>query len=175
MSDEEDRDEPEPPPTRGPREASEKQLGFVRALQRKLGLDDEALADVADEVAGVRELEELKVNEASELIDELQTRAREKGVDLSQQAKISEKQVGFVKTLKRRAHMTDAEFGAFLQEHAGTAELEEVGRRDASAVIDALLALTKSGGGKPAASAAPPPPSRPAPPLDPAGDDDVPF
>jgi len=171
MSDEEEHHD-EPPP-RGAREASEKQLGFIRVLQRKLSLDDEGLAKVCDEVAGVSVLEELLVNQASELIDELQTRAREQGVDLDAQPSISEKQIGFAKSLKRRAHMTDAEFAAFLQEHAGTTELEQVGRRDASKVIDALLALTKSGG-KPAA-AAPPPRPQPGPPLDPDGDDEVPF
>ncbi|MEZ6184888.1 MAG: hypothetical protein R3F62_07750 [Planctomycetota bacterium] len=169
MRDDEDEALDDEPQRRG-REASEKQLGFIRVLAQKLKLDDDALAELVEEVAGTRELEDLQVNQASEVIDELQTRAREKGVDLSQPS-ISEKQIGFVRSLKRRAHMTDAEFAQFLQEKAGTSELEQVGRRDASAVIDALLALTKDGGG--GGNRAPARPSSPPPPVD--EDDDVPF
>lgn len=188
MSVSEQPDEDEPPEgaaeDAGPRDlASDKQLSFIRVLQEKMKLEDAALADVLDEVAGVRELAELGRREASEVIDELQVRAREEGIDLDAQPRASEKQVGFMRSLKRRAHLTDEEFAAFLEEHAGVRAPEEVGKRDASAIIDALLKMAESGGkpgGAPKAAAKPrkgPSKARggDAPPPPPAADDDVPF
>ena len=81
--------------------ASEKQLNFIRSLQRRMTLKDDELAKVLDEVCGVEALEDLGRKEASEVIDELQVRAREKGIDLDAQEKASDKQVGFMKQLKR--------------------------------------------------------------------------
>ena len=175
----------EAPPPRSSEPASEKQLAFIRVLQDKMALSDEKLAEVLDEVAGTKELAELGRREASEVIDELQVRAREEGIDLEAQPKASEKQVGFMRSLKRRAHLTDDEFAAFLEEHAGVTQPEEVGKRDASRIIDELLKRAESGGGKGGAKpakgkAAPkkadkpaaPKKARPAPP--PADDDDRP-
>ena len=162
--------------------ASDKQLSFIRVLQEKMSLEDAALADVLDEVAGVRELAALGRREASEVIDELQVRAREEGIDLDAQPRASDKQVGFMRSLKRRAHLTDDEFSAFLEEHAGVTQPEEVGKRDASAIIDALLKMAEAGGkpgggakGKPAAKKAPPKKKAGDAPPPPADDDDVPF
>lgn len=153
-------------------DASEKQLNFIRLLQQKIGINDEDMVELLQDVAGKSTLEALDRPEASEVIDELQIQAKDKGVDLDSQPGASDKQIGFMKSLKRRAHLTDDEFAKFLDKHAGTTQVEKVGKRDASKVIDALLALVdgaKDGGdkgGKPDKRAAPPPP---------ADDDDVPF
>lgn len=172
--------------------ASDKQLSFIRVLQEKMSLEDAALADILDEVAGVRELAALGRREASDVIDELQVRAREEGIDLDAQPRASEKQVGFMRSLKRRAHLTDDEFAAFLEEHAGVREPELVGKRDASRIIDELLKRAegakggpggKPAGGRPAGGAGAPTGKKAtgrkgktadAPPP-PAADDDVPF
>lgn len=53
----------------------------------------------------------------------------------------SEKQVKFIKALKRRKHQSAVEFEALLREHAGVMRLEDLRRSEASAVIDALQAL----------------------------------
>ena len=108
-----------------------------------------------DEVTGRAALEELNRREASEVIDELQTVAKEKGIDLSP-PKASEKQVGFLKSLKRRAHLTDEEFTALLEEKGGVRELSELGRRDASSLIDELLVGIPNQP-RPASAAAPQP------------------
>ncbi|MCO5166715.1 MAG: hypothetical protein M9894_10160 [Planctomycetes bacterium] len=135
-------------------DASEKQLNFIRSLQKRMNLDDAALEEVLTEVCGAAALEDLGRREASEVIDELQVRAREQGIDLDAQPKASEKQVSFMKQLKRRAHMTDDEFQAFLQDRAGVTDAADVGKRDASAIIDELLkkadGAKAGGGGKPA-------------------------
>lgn len=139
-------------------DASEKQLNFIRSLQKRMNLDDAALEEVLTEVCGAAALEDLGRREASEVIDELQVRAREQGIDLDAQPKASEKQVSFMKQLKRRAHMTDDEFQAFLQDRAGVTEAADVGKRDASTIIDELLKKAdgaKAGGGKPAGDSKP--------------------
>lgn len=131
-------------------DASEKQLNFIRSLQKRVSLDDDELEAIVRDVAGVDSLDDLDRKQASEVIDELQTVAREKGIDLDSQPLASEKQVGFMKSLKRRAHLTDDEFAALLQDKAGVTTPEEVGKRDASAIIDELLALANKpeGGAK---------------------------
>ncbi|MGE0709623.1 MAG: hypothetical protein AB7N76_23910 [Planctomycetota bacterium] len=141
-----------PPGEEGPREekprgrrgapppASEKQLNFVRLLKDKVGLTDEEFARMLGDVCGTEDLETLDIAQASEMIDALQTEARERGVDLDSQPRASEKQVGFILSLKRRAHLTDAEFKQLLQDVCGVEVVEEVGRRDASALIDQLKA-----------------------------------
>lgn len=141
-------EEPAPRPRAGSGEPSEKQLSFISSLQKRIGLSDEELAAVLKDVASVEDVGSLDRRQASEVIDELQTVARDKGVDLDAQPKASDKQVGFMKSLKRRAHLTDEEFSKFLEERAGVTEPEEVGKRDASKVIDDLLALANKGGAK---------------------------
>lgn len=152
-------------------DASEKQLNFIRVLQRKVGINDEDMTELLQDVAGKSTLEALDRPEASEVIDELQIQAKDKGIDLDAQPAASNKQIGFMKSLKRRAHLTDDEFAKFLTEHANTTQVDKVGKRDASKVIDALLQIVDGdkgggdkGGGKPAPQSAPPPP-----------DDEVPF
>jgi hypothetical protein len=137
-----------PRPRAGGGEPSEKQLSFITSLQKRIGLSDEELAAVLKDVASVDDVGSLDRRQASEVIDELMTTAKDKGVDLDAQPKASDKQVGFMKSLKRRAHLTDEEFSKFLEERAGVSEPEEVGKRDASKVIDDLLALANSGGAK---------------------------
>lgn len=137
-----------PRPRAGSGEPSEKQLSFISSLQKRIGLSDEELAAVLRDVASVDDVGSLDRRQASEVIDELQTVAKDKGVDLDAQPKASDKQVGFMKSLKRRAHLTDEEFSKFLEERAGVSEPEEVGKRDASKVIDDLLALANKGGAK---------------------------
>ena len=190
MSDEEQHEGGEEERESGGPPASEKQIKFIQVLQKRVGVAEEEMQRLLDEVTGKAALEDLTVREASELIDELHTQARERGVDLDAQVKASDKQVGFIKSLKRRAHLTDDEFTTLLQEQAGVTVLEELGRRDASAVIDALLARADGKGGdkpaprgrgaaggaarrapaQPAPRQAPPPP-----PIEDYDDDDVPF
>lgn len=129
--------------------ASEKQLNFIRSLQRRMTLSDDELAKVLEEVSGADSLEDLGRKEASEVIDELQVRAREKGIDLDAQQKASDKQVGFMKQLKRRAHLTDDEFAALLQDRAGVTDAADVGKRDASTIIDELMAMANGKTAKP--------------------------
>jgi hypothetical protein len=136
--------------------ASEKQLNFIRVLVRKVALDDEELQNLLEEVTGKEALEELSRREASEVIDELQTVAREKGIDLDSRPSASEKQVNFIRSLKRRAHLTEEELAALLEEVGGVTAPEELSRRDASAVIDELLARAdeaKAGGARKKAAA----------------------
>jgi len=128
------------PQERAPRLASDKQLKFVAVLQRKIGLSDDELADVVAELGGEGGLEDLTRRQASELIDEMHIRARDRGVDLDAQPRASDKQIGFLRSLRRRAHLTEDEFGAFLEERAGVSDVEQVGKRDASRLIDELLA-----------------------------------
>lgn len=190
----------EPPKKRrgGPPPASEKQLNFARLLKDKVGLSDDEFATLLQDVSGQDSMENLTVADASGLIDELQIKAKERGVDLNTQTKASDKQIGFIKSLKRRAHLTDDEFAELLQELAGVTEVEEVGKRDASALIDELQKRAKgegsAGGGakKAPAKKAPaqkksgggarrarhedesaPPPREDSPPA--WDDDDVPF
>lgn len=176
--------EPEPKKRRGPPPASEKQLKFAAVLRDKIKLTDEEFAGLLEDVCGKTTMEGLLISEASELIDALQTEARERGVDLDTQPKVSEKQVGFIKSLKRRAHLTDAEFTALLEDMGGVTELEELGRRDASSLIDELKTRAEAErAGKPsrssgskktpsrnAADSAPAPPPRVI-----ADEDDIPF
>ncbi|RMG10904.1 MAG: hypothetical protein D6731_16550 [Planctomycetota bacterium] len=158
--------------------ASEKQLKFIRVLAEKLSLSEDELAALAREVGGEEGLDGLTVRTASELIDELKIQGRERGVDLDAQDRASDKQVGFIKSLKRRALLTTEEFEALLLERGGVRTPEELGKRDASAVIDALKELERQakakGGGRgtvtpPRAGGAPPPTD------DDRYDDDVPF
>jgi hypothetical protein len=153
MSPAEDEEEEGGAPAEKPQSdgASEKQLNFIRSLQRRMTLADDELAKVLDEVCGVQALEDLGRKEASEVIDELQVRAREKGIDLDAQQKASDKQVGFMKQLKRRAHLTDDEFAALLQDRAGVTDAADVGKRDASAIIDELMAISSGKSAKPQA------------------------
>ena len=167
----------------GPPPASEKQTKFIASLQRRIGLTDDELEEIVKEVTDKESVQDVTIREASELIDELQTQARERGVDLDSQPKASEKQVKFIKSLKRRAHLTEEEFKALLEEQAGVSEAEEVGRRDASGLIDHLLGLAnadKGGGSKKKAKkkkAKADPDPAPPPPEDDGEeyDDDVPF
>lgn len=161
--------------------ASEKQLNYIRVLQKQVGLSDEELTTLLDEVTGVAELETLTIKKASMAIDQLRIEAKERGIDLDSQPKASEKQVKFIKSLKRRAQLTQDEFSTLLEEVGGVSEVEEIGKRDASAMIDELLALAdglKSGAAKKktkpnkkAAKKAP----EPEPQDDGEYDDDVPF
>ena len=172
MTDDAPAQEPRPEGAEPQGDASEKQLNFIRVLQRKVGINDEDMTELLQDVAGKSTLAALDRPEASEVIDELQIQAKDKGVDLDAQDAASDKQIGFMKSLKRRAHLTDDEFAKFLTEHAGTTQVDKVGKRDASKVIDALLQIVDgdkkggddAGGGRPAPKSAPPPP-----------DDDVPF
>ncbi|HBP18249.1 MAG TPA: hypothetical protein DEA08_10710 [Planctomycetes bacterium] len=191
MSDEaEEQQDEEPRRGGGPPAASEKQLGFIGVLRDKVKINDADFRNLIEDVSGKTELEDLNIAEASELIDALQTEARERGVSLADKA--TEKQVGFIKTLKRRAHLTEAEFKQVLQDTCSIESLDELSKRDASGLIDELkkLADQEKSGGRPAAkpkgkaksggkkSDGPPdggqwvtPPSGP-PPID---DDEVPF
>jgi uncharacterized protein DUF1018 len=137
----------EPPKQRrgGPPPASEKQLKFIGVLLDKVKLTDEELVEVLKDVAGKESLDDLNVGEASSVIDEIQIKAKERNVSL--ESKASEKQIGFIKSLKRRAHLTGAEFTELLQEIGGVSEVENLGKRHASAMIDALQAKAKGGGG----------------------------
>jgi len=129
-------------------DVSEKQLNFMRVLQRKVSLSDEGLVALIEEVVPDKsQPEELDRREASDVIDELQIRAKELGVDLDAQPKASEKQVGFIRSLKRRAHLTDDELARLLEDKAGVTDPTELGKRDASAVIDELLARAEGKGG----------------------------
>ena len=179
----------EPPKERrgGPPPASEKQLGFIKVLLDKVKLTDEELVAVLKDVAGKESLDDLNVGEASSVIDEIQIKAKERNVSL--ESKASDKQIGFIKSLKRRAHLTGAEFSELLQEIAGVTEVENLGKRHASALIDALQAKAKGtgggggggksrssgGGGNSSGGRTPPsqPPSEAGPPA--WDDDDVPF
>lgn len=134
-------DSPSPEARGGaPQLASDKQLKFIAVLQRKMGLSDDTLADICTELADTAAVEDLTRRQASELIDELHVRARDRGVDLDAQPRASDKQIGFLRSLRRRAHMTEDEFTAFLQDRAGISDVEQVGKRDASRLIDELLA-----------------------------------
>jgi hypothetical protein len=151
-------------------DVSEKQLKFIRSLQQRIGLGEEELEAVLTDVCGAASLDDLSRKDASNVIDELQVKAREKGIDLDAQPLASEKQVGFMKQLKRRAHLTDDEFAALLQDRAGVTTPEEVGKRDASAVIDELLAMADGKKDKPGATAT----KKAAPEKKPAGDKKAP-
>ncbi|MBL4845682.1 MAG: hypothetical protein JKY65_09160, partial [Planctomycetes bacterium] len=129
----------------GPPPASEKQIGFMNVLKDKVNLTDEEFVAILKDVAGTEVVGDLNVAQASEVIDEIQIKAKERNVNL--ESKASDKQIGFIKSLKRRAHLTDAEFTELLQEVAGVSALEEVGKRHASTLIDALQAKAKGGGG----------------------------
>lgn len=126
---------------------SDKQLKFIGVLQQKVGLSEADMANLVEDLAGKESLEELTRREASELIDELHVQARDKGIDLDAQPLASEKQVGFMRSLKRRAHLTDEEFTRLLEERAGVSDVEQVGKRDASALIDELIKLADAKGG----------------------------
>ena len=172
-------------PRAGGGDASDKQLNFIRVLQERVGLNDDELADVLERVAGKDVLEDLDRREASEVIDEMHVVGRDRGVDLDAQPKASDKQVGFLMSLKRRAHLTDDEFTKLLKDMGGVEDPEDLGKRDASALIDTLLTRTEGdsasnsgggnsgGGSKPAPQRASAPPSSAGPPD--ADDDDVPF
>lgn len=132
---------------------SEKQLNFIASLQKRIGLGEDELEEILQDAAQVGTVEELDRKSASIVIDQLMIEAKDRGVDLDSQPKASDKQVGFMKQLKRRAHLTDEEFAKFLEERAGVSEPEEVGKRDASTIIDELLKLANDGGAKGGAKA----------------------
>ena len=144
---------------------SEKQIQFIGRLQVSLKLTDLQLAEVVKEVTNCDSVMEMGRGDASQLIDHLLAQAKESGVDTQSGAAASEKQVKFIKSLKRKAKLDDAAFEAFLMEHAKVKTAEEVGRREASAVIDKLIAMTGGTskpmgggpGGPPAKGKAPPP------------------
>jgi hypothetical protein len=159
MNDEEDVMEDEgpgaEPPARQIPPASEKQHKFIQGLKKQVQLTDDELATLVKEVTNGT-LDELDVKQASEVIDELKITGREQGIDFDAQPKASDKQIGFIKSLKRKALLTDAEFETLLQQKAGVPTPEDLGKRDASAVIDELIKLKDSGGNKGGkASAAP--------------------
>ncbi len=176
---------------RDPNLASENQLKFIGVLKDKVGVSDEDLASLLEDLTGKESLDELDKRDASALIDELHVLAKEKGIDLTPRA--TDKQIGFLKSLRRRAHLTEDEFTALLEERAGVSDVEEIGRREASALIDELLKQADAekgggskGGGKPAGASRPgrkparqqdgeegPPPPPPPPPG--GYDDDPPF
>ncbi|MBI3722862.1 asparagine--tRNA ligase [bacterium] len=134
------------------------------SLQQRLSLSDEQLAAVLKEVVEVGSLDELDRMEASEIIDDLMRRAEEAGVDTSPQAgTATEKQVKFMKSLKRRAKLDDAAFEKIVEETAGVKKLEDVGKREASALIDKLLALSGGTPSKPPGERGAPPSRAPAP------------
>lgn len=199
-----DDDDDAEPKLRPMDEPSGKQLGFLRALKDQLKLDDAKLGDLIAEVTrdpDLRRVEDLGRRQASEVIDELLIRAKEKGIDLDASApRASEKQVGYMLSLKRRAHLTDVEFAALLDDVAGVKDAKEVSKRDASQVIDRLLATIdkeKSAGAKTSSSKKPAgakrtsakpkraeprdeasddrPPDREPPPEPSEDDDDLPF
>src|SRR5947199_7306135 len=140
---------------------SEKQISFIGRLQQSLKLTDTQLADVVKEVTNCDSVMEMGRGDASRLIDHLLAQAKESGVDTQAGSTATEKQVKFMHSLKRKAKLDDAAFEAFLVENAKVKTAEEVGKRDASSVIDKLIALTggtpkpmKEGGGP---GGAPPP------------------
>ena len=98
QGDDEDRDDSPP--------ASEKQVNYIKVLQRKVGLKDGEMESLLDEVAGQTDLEKLTVRKASAVIDQLRIEAKERGIDPDSQPTASDKQVGFIKSLKRRAQLT---------------------------------------------------------------------
>jgi hypothetical protein len=147
---------------------SEKQIQFIGRLQQSLKLTDDQLAEVVKEVTNCDSVMEMGRGDASQLIDHMLAQAKESGVDTQSGAAASEKQVKFMKSLKRKAKLDDAAFEAFLMENAKVKTAEEVGRREASTVIDKLIAMT-GGTSKPMAPGGPPGRGRaPAPKKDPA-------
>jgi hypothetical protein len=131
-------------------EPSEKQLSFLKSLRERIGMSDEKLGDLIAQVTDDKDLRtttELSRRQTSEVIDELMIRAKEAGVDLESSPKATEKQVGFILSLKRRAHLTDVEFKALLEEVAGVKDTAEVTRKHASELIDKLQAMAAKGGG----------------------------
>src|SRR5438270_11832348 len=86
---------------------SEKQLTFITTLQGRLKFTDDQLAETITKlIPGKTSVLELGRMEASELIDDLLRKAEEAGVDTSPQTgPASEKQVKFIKSLKRRAKL----------------------------------------------------------------------
>jgi hypothetical protein len=160
---------PEPEARRIP-PASEKQLKFIQGLKKQVQFTDEELVTLVHEVTNGT-LDELNVKQASEVIDELKITGREKGIDFDAQPKASDKQVGFIKSLKRKALLTDSEFETLLQQKAGVPKVEDLGKRDASAVIDELIKLKDSGGSKGKPEAAAPRPKA----IDDGNYEDVPF
>ena len=133
---------------------SDKQIQFIGRLQTSLKLTDVQLAEVVKEVTNCDSVMEMGRGAASQLIDHLLAQAKESGVDTQSGAAASEKQVKFMKSLKKKAKLDDAAFEAFLMEHAKVKTAEEVGRKEASAVIDKLIVMT-GGTSKPMAGGAP--------------------
>jgi hypothetical protein len=176
---------------------SEKQIGFIGRLQQSLKLTDTQLQEVVKEVTNCDSVMEMGRGDASRLIDHLLAQAKESGVDTQAGSVATEKQVKFMKSLKKKAKLDDPAFEAFLMENAKVKTAEEVGKREASTVIDKLIALTGGTpkpatggrGGPPGAKSAPPAkaPAAKKPPADEEGppdrpddgpkgdDDDVPF
>jgi hypothetical protein len=119
---------------------SDKQMAFIRTLIMRLEMKDDEFNKILTEKFQVNSLEELGRGDASGLIDELKERA-DKLPPAPGQGNATEKQVKFMKSLKKRAKLDDAGFTALLQEVAKVATAEEVGKKEASAVIDKLLSL----------------------------------
>ncbi len=129
---------------------SEKQIAFIGRLQQSMKLNDNQLADVVKEVTNCDSVMEMGRGDASRLIDHLLQQAKESGVDTQAGSVATEKQVKFILSLKKKAKLDDAAFEAFLMENAKVKTAAEVSKKDASPVIDKLIALT-GGTPKPAA------------------------
>src|SRR5581483_39909 len=121
---------------------SEKQISFIGRLQQSLKYTDAQLAEVVKEVTNCDSVMEMGRGDASRLIDHLLAQAKESGVDTQQGSVATEKQVKFMKAGKKKAKLDDPAFEAFLMENAKVKTAEEVGKRDASTVIDKLIAMT---------------------------------
>ena len=134
---------------------SEKQISFIGRLQQSLKYTDAQLAEVVKEVTNCDSVMEMGRGDASALIDHLLQQAKDSGVDTQAGSTATEKQVKFMKSLKKKAKLDDAAFEAFLVENAKVKTPEEVSKRDASPVIDKLIALS-GGTPKPAAGGGPP-------------------
>jgi hypothetical protein len=129
---------------------SDKQLAFIFSLQKRLQLADDQLKTIVKDLFKAEGLEGLSRGEASELIDDLKTRAEEAGVDKAPMTgPASEKQIKFMKSLKRKAKLDDAAFGKLLQEIAHVDDVENVQKKEASELINKLIELT---GGTPTAA-----------------------
>jgi hypothetical protein len=143
---------------------SEKQIAFIGRLQQSMKLTDAQLADIVKEVTNCDSVMEMGRGDASTLIDHLLGQAKASGVDTQAGSVATEKQVKFMRSLKKKAKLDDAAFEAFLLENAKVKTPEEVGKRDASVVIDKLIGMT-GGTPRPASGGAGGPPSRGGPPA----------
>ena len=104
---------------------------------------NEQIAAIVKEKFSAEGLEGLSRGEASELIDDLKTRAEEAGVDKAPMAgPASEKQIKFMKSLKRKAKLDDASWNVFVKEIGKVDEIEQIQKAEASLLINKLIELT---------------------------------